>query len=330
MSRKKLIFLAIIPLALLMITVTTSLYAKDEEDIDIRLKWKHNAQFSGIYFAQEKNYYINEGLKINLLERDLSKDSIAEEVASGNVDFGITNPYDLIKAVSEGKKIKAVAVIYQESPSAIISLKEKNIFSPKDFKGKKLGIVSDTKSARTIYELLLKESGLSSNDVEFIVLGENISEDLINNRVDTAAFYRTNETYELKKKGLSYRLLKPEYNGIELYDDVVITSDEMIKNNPEVVRKFVASTIKGWEGAINNKEEALKITSSYSSGIYEDAERESYILKLSSPLIAWSGNSNIGMMDKERWKDIIDIYRTNGFIKNSLKPQDIFTDEFIK
>lgn len=321
-------------LILAIILISSFIYLSKDKSLDtvsLRLKWYHNAQFAGIYSAIEYDFYRDHGLEVNFLERDLKAGQVSTEVASGKVDFGITNSIDVIKAVDEGKKIKAIGVIYQKSPAAIASLKESNILSPQDLAGKKLGIQQDTIEARIFYTTLLNKYEVDPSSVEFVLIKNGITNALKTKEVDAVSTYRTNEVYNLKKSGLDFRIMRPEYYGFDLYDDVIITSDELIKNNPEKVSKFIQATIDGWIWTFENENGALEIISDYDHGDYDDISREAFILESSKPLISWdSVSKNIGRMEEKKWENLISNFYSSGIITKKLNTSDLYTDQFLK
>lgn len=300
-----------------------------QETASIRLKWVHNPQFAGIYSALHNNFYRDRDLNVKLLERDFSKDPISEEVASGKVDFGITNFYDLVNAVEKGKPIIAIASIYQHTPTVLISLKEANIMKPEDLAGKKIGVTSNESGAHFLYDYIFNRYNIPPESVTFVEVGPNQTEALIEGRIDVLGGYRTNETYILISKGIASRMMLPENQGMDVYDDIIITSTDTVKNNPEKVRKFIQATIDGWEWTFQNNEEALQILSEYTKSPYDDMWRNRYIMTTSQPLIQGE-NRIIGKMSKERVEDILEKLEHYTGISKNIDPSKFFTNEFLE
>ena len=79
-------------------------------------------------------------------------------------------------------------------------------------------------------------------------------------------------------------IVNPSDYGIDLYADTLFTTEAMLKEKPDVVRNFVAATLKGWNAAIAAPEEAAKITLKYGDKL--TYEHELAMVKASVPLLS--------------------------------------------
>lgn len=288
-------------------------FSTKSQKITIRLKWKHQAQFAGLYTSKEKGYFKDAYLDVELLERDPKVGSVSDEVADQKVDFGIVSIFEFLDALNEGKDIIALASFYQRSPSAIVSLGEENILSVKDLKGKTIGIGND-KWGKFLTQTLLKKEGMNDEDVKFKEVGFNQISELMNHSVDAVALYRTNELYLLKKKNIPYNIILPEDHNIFIYNDILITSGQYYIKNQRTVEKFTRMTMKGWNYAMDNKEEALLATLKYTGENEEDIAYQKFILNESEPLMRPASEKRIGYMSAIQWDHIYNLVRDNGLI----------------
>jgi len=109
------------------------------EDVDLVLDWYPNAIHSFIYVAMEKGYFKDEGLKVNIKFPSNPTDPLTLS-ASGKATLGIYYQPDVVMArTNEKVPIKSIGAIVHTPLNVIISLKEKNINSPKDLSGKTVG-----------------------------------------------------------------------------------------------------------------------------------------------------------------------------------------------
>ena len=83
---------------------------KKKIPVSVNLKWLHQAQFAGIYTANEKKFYEKEGLDVTIKKGGPDAPSI-NAVLSGATDFGIAGDDDLLVAICKGSPILAIAVI---------------------------------------------------------------------------------------------------------------------------------------------------------------------------------------------------------------------------
>ena len=236
---------------------------KKLDNVKVSLSWLHQAQFAGIYTAIEKEYYKEVGLEVQLEDFEFDKE-LEQDLADGKTDFSITHADRLLESISKGLDIKAVAAIYQISPHSI--LLPKDLFlSPQDLVGKILGVKGGNTSGKLLYSVILANFGIDAEDVTFKSLDFTTSEfeDIERGSIDMVDLYRTDQVYEFVKNDYDFQLFVPENFRFKTYGDVIATSDQMIKNKPAIVKSFVEATLKGWEYALDNPEEALSFTEKY-------------------------------------------------------------------
>ncbi|MBI5044631.1 MAG: ABC transporter substrate-binding protein [Candidatus Levybacteria bacterium] len=308
-----------------------SLNRKPLQKVTVRLAWLHQAQFAGFYVAKEKGLYEKAGLDVELKEYEENLKSL-EELKEGQSDFTLVTPLEVITAVDQGDQIKAIAAIYQTSPLAFASLKSSHITSPADFKGKTIGAKGGNQEAKVKYRSLMQSYKLTSSDVRIKDVDYQMDEadDLLKKRVDLIDLYRTDQPYIMKEKGVDINLLLPERFGISGYGDTIVTTDSLISKNPEMVKAFVQATISGWEQALDDPEEALRIVEKYQNSDYADPDRQKHILEQSAPLIRPSGGQAIGDMSFIIWSQIADLAKSSKLVSDEFDVVKAYTSQFIK
>lgn len=144
--------------------------------------------------------------------------------------------------------------------------------------------------------------------------------DLLNNKADLIAGYLSNEAFYFKELGVDINIINPANYGFDLYGDMLFTSTNEATNNPQRVQKFKQATIKGWQYALEHKEEiAQLIKNKYASNksiehlMYEANALEQIIQHRVIP---------IGTIDKGRVEFNLAIYEKHGLIKNSVPISD--------
>jgi NitT/TauT family transport system substrate-binding protein len=97
--------------------------------VTVQLSWTHQAEFAGLYAAEEQGYFQQEGLKVTFLEGGPEVDFI-KPVTDGEAQFGIAQPADLILARADGQPVRSVAVIFRRSPIVFFSKQDLGITRP--------------------------------------------------------------------------------------------------------------------------------------------------------------------------------------------------------
>ncbi|MBI4058498.1 ABC transporter substrate-binding protein [Candidatus Gottesmanbacteria bacterium] len=298
--------------------------------VNVRQKWLNQAGYAGFYVAKDKGFYEENGLDVDVREYEFGGDQTTD-IVSGNFQFVVDSAPEFLKAVSRGNDIIAVAVIYQKSPYAFASLKKKNINTPADLRGKILGTTGGGSFEAIItYQALLAYGGVKESDVTYKDLAFDEVGNLRDNRADLLDLYRTNEVYKLNKAGLDINLLLPEEYGFQMYGDVIVTTKQFAGENPEVVQNFIKATVKGWEYAIKNQEEAVEITMSRVNKEYDDIDYQRFILSNAAPLIKPTGQTQIGLMENSVWMRAYNAMAKATLLDEKFNVVQYFTNEYLQ
>jgi len=333
---KKRIFGVVVAVALLTLAVGWFAFGgnyigKEATQTTVGLKWLHQAQFAGMYFAQEEGVYKKHGLDVMFQEFDFETDQI-DDLVSGKTDFALISSEELLLAADRGESIQAVAAIYQFSPYAITMLKESGIDKPIDFEGKTLGNKGGKLEEELFYLLLLESAGLTPEDATIKKLGfeQREIDDLRSGAADTVGLYRTDQLYFYKKEGLDYSIIYPEQYGLNVYNDVLVTRTDLIEQDPDMVRSFVRATVAGWEKVIEYPEKAIEYSLLYvTNDAYNDLTYQHFILEESIPLIRPNDAYTIGNMTHAHWERQYTSMRQKNMVKTDVDVSEIFTTEFL-
>jgi len=125
-----------------------------------------------------------------------------------------------------------------------------------------------------------------------------------------------------KEKGFDVNIVYPVDYGVDLYADTLFTTEKMLKDKPDVVHKFVAATLAGWNSAIVAPEEAAKITLKYGDKLTYDHELA--MMKASIPLLKPDAKP-VGYMDEAGWSAAQKLLVGAGFLKDPVNVADAFS-----
>lgn len=232
------------------------------EKVSLQLKWHHQFQFAGYYAAVEKGYYHDEGLEVTLKDRNPKINNI-DQVVEGDSEYGIADSV-LLVYLAQKKPVVIVAPIFQHSPNVLITLKSSGIDSPYKMIGKKIAMYPNDADGLP-FLAMLHETGVTKKGFERLETNFNIDE-LTSKVVDVHHGYATNEPFLLHKKGYEVNVIYPQNFGVDLYGDMLFTTQNELMNHPKRVEAMKRATIKGWEYAITHKEEMIRlIQTKYSS-----------------------------------------------------------------
>ena len=273
------------------------------EKVSIQLKWFHQYQFAGIFVAKEKGFYKDAGLDVTILERDPSQNNILQ-VIDGESEYGISDSV-ILRYRAEGYPVKVLSTIFQHNAMVLISKKESQILSPYEIKGKKISYQEGLDDS--IISSLLSFANLGKDDYTKMPMDFSHM-DFVNGKVDISEAYISIEPYWLKKKhNIDVNIIDPKNYGIDFYGDLLFTTQKEIDEHPERVKAFKEATLKGWQYALDNREEAIKIILDKYNTRDLQYEQLLYEARITENLIA-SKYIPLGNVQKERFAILSHLY----------------------
>lgn len=283
-----------------------------------------NVQFAPWYVAEKKGYFRDAGLKVNY-NWGFEIDGV-KLVGASKADFALLGGDQVIQARAQDIPLVYVANYYNAFPIAIFSLKDKNITSPKDLIGKKVGLPAFYGATYTGWRALLygadiKESDVKTQDVGFAQVAA-ITQGL----VDAAAGYSNNEPVQLMLAGKQINVIQvADYS--KLVGIGLVTNEKTVAERPEIIQKLTTALIRGIQDTLDNPDAALSITvQSLPEAGGQNLRMSQAVLNATLPL--WK-NTRIGYVDPADWAASEKFMKDAGFIKNDIDVSRIYTNKFI-
>ena len=299
---------------LFLILLSLSLYAQLKE-ISLALPWKNQFQFAGYYMAMNKGYYKKNGLHLTLKEFEPNRDNV-QSVLSLESDFGIRHSILILDTINKNYKVKFLAAINQSSPLVLISRKIGSNQKLLDIKNKTISMSSEDNGNAAI-TAMLSSDGLTIDDYKVAQVSFNL-DSFINGTIDYRTVYRSNEPYQLKEKGIGFKLYDPKDYGYDFYSDILFTSQTLIDKDPKTVQNFYKASIKGWEYAYSHIDETIDIILKYYNA--QNRTKEALLFEANSlKKLALVPKIDLGDINPIRLEKIANTYRVLGLIPHHKK-----------
>jgi diguanylate cyclase (GGDEF)-like protein/PAS domain S-box-containing protein len=284
--------------------------AGQEDIVDLQLRWHHQFQFAGYYAAVEKGFYKEEGLQVRLHAGDPEHQPVSE-VLSGRAQYAEGNSEVLYQRL-QGQPLVALAVIFQHSPSVLLTLKSSEISSVHDLIGKNVMLANSDGDADFLTMLL--NEGISFSQLNIIPSSYQL-DDLISGKVAAFNSYTTNEPYFLKLQNIAYNIIDPDSYRVDFYSDILFTSEAELRDHPKRVEALRRATLKGWRYAMDNPEEIIDLLiTKYQVDKTRDHLRfeAAEMRKLIFPDLI-----EIGHMNPQRWQHMAETFVKAGLVSES-------------
>src|SRR5260370_26416735 len=228
----------------------------------------------------EKGYYSAASLDVTIQSGGSDFPAI-QMVAGGSEQFGVTGADQILIARSKSVPVVALAVIYRENPFVVLALKKSGITKPAEFSGHNIGLKIGG-SEELIYRSVLKSAKVDKASLHEVPVKFDLSP-LLTGQVDIWPGYVINEVIAAEEKGFDTAVIRPVDYGVAMYADTLFTTERMLKEMPDVVKKFVTATILGWADAVAEPEAAARTTVKFGNKL--EYAHELAMMKASIPLI---------------------------------------------
>ena len=222
--------------------------------ITLQLKWQHAFQSAGFYAADIKGFYRDSGLKVTLKER-LTKNSPVDLLMAGEAEYAVAGGSALLLAHLHNKPIKSLAVIFQHSPSILLSRKDSGIRTPADLVDRRVMRSRDLSTLE--FDAMLIHEGVNPEAMDFVKPSWDIN-DLAKGRVDAMSAYITSGPFQLRALGIEPSFLQPITYGIDFYGDTLAATTDEIRNHSDRAKAFTRATLKGWQYAFSHQDEIIE------------------------------------------------------------------------
>jgi NitT/TauT family transport system substrate-binding protein len=281
-------------------------------------------QFAPLYVAIEKGFYHDEGLEVTI-DYSMENDN-AVLVGTGDLTFAIVSGEQVLLARAQQLPIVYIMSWYHQYPVAIAARSSIGVKTIEDLKGKKIGLPGLYGSNYIGAMAMLDAAGLSQKDVTFDSIGYNQVAALAAKQEDAVVIYSANEPLQLKKEGVDFTLFKTS-DYVDLVANGMITNEDTIKGNPELVRRMVRATLKGIQYTTDHPEEAYSISEKYVENLSKsDQQIQMQILKNSIEM--WKTDQP-GVTDPKAWENMQALLLKMGLINQSLDLTSAYSNDYL-
>src|SRR4051812_3204879 len=286
--------------------------------------------------AASNGLFSAEGLAVTFNIASGSPDAIAR-VAAGTSDFALVDINALVRFRDKDKQgvppVKAVFVLFNRAPYAIIARKSRGIQALSDMEGKNLGIAEGDLSIR-LWPAVAKQNGIKLAGVKQSSISAAVREPMLSaGQIDAVTGFSYLSAINLKDRGVpadDLAVLRFADYGCEAYGFAIIVNPALAAAKPEAVKGFVRAVIGGIHLAVKDPTGTVNEVVNRMDGGSRDLELERLHAILRDNILTGEVKRNgLGGIDAGRFERSID-QLAEGF-KFQKRPQlaDIFDDQFL-
>ncbi|KZD22386.1 ABC transporter substrate-binding protein [Tardiphaga robiniae] len=278
--------------------------AQAADKVTVQLKWVAQAQFAGYFVAKEKGFYKEAGLDVTIKPGgpDVAPPQV---IAGGGADVVVDWMPSALASREKGVPLVNISQTFKKSGLELTCRAETGIKKPTDLKGKVTGVWyggNEYPFLSWMSKLGYKTDG-SPAGVKIIKQGFNV-DPLLQKQADCVSTMAYNEYWQVIDGGYKpsqLTVFKYEDEGVATLEDGLWVLDKNLKDPVFVAKmaKFVKASMKGWDYAKANPDEAVKIILAGDSTGAKTAKDQKRMMTEVSKLLG-DANGKLDVKDYDR------------------------------
>lgn len=300
--------------------------AKAQTPVTFQLNWTAGGPIAGFAAALGEGYYKDVGLDVTLVQGNGSGNT-AQLVASGQAQIAFAEAVAVSQLIAKGAPMKIVATVYQTNSAEVNALEGAGISSIKDLIGKRVGVPAGSAQAPML-PLFFEANGIKETDIQLLNMPPTaMAPALLQGQVD--AILGSSDSYRVQvemqgKKVVYYPFY--EY-GVPTISTSIFASNDYIAQNPDVLRRFVAASLKGWAFAMDNQPRTIE----HLKAIFPDLNVRYATAELANipPLFCSGGARFVGKSEPAHWEQSVQLLSQVGLLPKDKAATAYYTNEYL-
>ena len=261
--------------AALLLAFLAATPALAEDKITLMLDWFVNPDHGPIVIAEEKGFFAEQGLEVEVVAPADPSDP-PKMVAAGRADLAVSYQPQLHLQVQEGLPLVRVGTLIASPLNCLLVLDDGPVKTIADLRGRKIGFsVAGVEEA--LLTAVLAKGGLTLGDVELVNVNWSLSPALMAGQVDAViGAYRNFELNQMAIEGVPGRCFYLEEEGLPSYDELIYVA------NPErmdkaLVSRFLAATERATEYIVNHPQESWEVFSATAPELQDELNEKAWV-----------------------------------------------------
>jgi len=298
------------------------------DKVELGVGYIPSVQFAPFYVGIDKGFFAEEDIDLQLahgFENDYLK-----LVGVGELPFMIGSGDQVVLGRAQGLPVRYVMNWFAKYPVVVMAKPEAAIDEPADLKGRTIGLPGPFGANYVALRAILEAGGLTEADVKLASIGFTQAAALSEDTVEAAVDYAVNGPVVLAKQGIATTQF-----GIDGYlampANGLITNEETIEANPELVARMVRASLKSIQYTLANPDEAFAIALKFvpeAGGENEDANRA--VFDASLPYWSPRQDATPGATAAADWQSAAEFMQRIGLVDTLVPAEELFTNEFVE
>lgn len=286
-----------------------------------------NLPFVGVYVAQEKGFFEEEGLTVTV-QHSAGGGEHLQLLAAGEVQVTTQDAAVMLQRRAEpGLPLVSIGLVGQRGQQAYVALADAGIESPADWRGRTVGYKG---TPPPDVFAILEAVGLREEDVQLVNVGFD-PRVLTEGVVDVYPVYKSNEPNLIRSWGYELVQWQAEDVGVPTLGLAYVTTEALVESEPEMLGAFMRGALRGIAYAEAHRDEAVAITMTYAG---EDADAAHMRFMMDTEFEDYRSEvteaHGEGWQTAAQWQALADMLLTYGAVAEDVTVEEAFTNQFLR
>lgn len=300
--------------------------AQADDKVVFQVGWRAEPEFGGFFQALESGIYKKHGLDVEIRLGN-PQTNTTQLLLSDNVQFTNDSSLIVFNGVREGFPLVGVAGIFQKDPRILLAHEDAGNDRLEDMVGKPVLISASGRV--TFWPFLREKFGFSDDQIRPYNFN-NAPFMADKNAIQQG--YVTNEPYAVKQLGAKPKVFLLADHGYLNYGTMIVTTQKMIDEKPEIVQRFVDASLEGWKDYLQGDPTPGNDFIKRNNPELKDDQIAYSLQAMKDMGIVESGDAltqGIGAMTDEYWKNMFDLQVELDLLPADLDYKKAYTLQFI-
>jgi NitT/TauT family transport system substrate-binding protein len=316
--------------------VAISGVAQAQDDVRLRLNWMYYGSHAPFALGKDKGYYKDAGINLDIRSGNGSG-SAHRLVANGDSDFSYGSCASMINLAAGDAPLVSVGVIDAEGTEAILVRPDAGVKAIGDLKGKTL-LTTANAGVNTFIPLVLKNAGLAETDISLTNVPDGA---LVSSYLQSAGGAvgilggLDDKPAEIKANGGEQPVAFPYSDyGVKQVGYCIVTTKDLVANNPDLVKRFMAATVKSYAEAEKDPDAAVAAMADIVGGtMAEDAGKAQAreVLDVTLGILYSDANKEkrLGYNVPEDWDSMLALMKEYNDLQTDQPASAFYTNDFV-
>ncbi len=301
----------------------------EEDTVTFNMAWLPQGSMSGVIVAIDQGFYSGVGLNVEAV-RGFGGIRTVNEIDQGMFDFGYGDALAVILNRSNGGRTKLVGAINNDWPSGLCYITSRHtIETPADLEGLTVG-GGQASAMQVLVPEWLELNGVARDAINLMQLDPAIVvNSLVEGQIDAGECWKANSMpiFHMRAAVSGHEIDWIPYAafGLDIYGNGIVTSEKLMEENPELVRRFLEATYRGYQWVRDNPDAATDIVTSHYPVLDKDITRQ----QITELMELMSGGDSLGWLEEDKVSRTLDFLAGAYDVEGAMTVNDIYTTEFL-